>query len=319
MEKQQSTVLAKDLSVLAHRRRVLALLGGGAGYSLLGACGAQNAGGGSLAGIASSAAGQCLILPEETNGPYPADGSNNANGSLANILLDKGIVRQDARASFGEFSGVASGVRLDLKVKISNAAYGCSPLEGAAIYIWHCDAAGKYSIYNLNTENYLRAVGVSNTDGDVLFTTIYPGCYRGRLPHIHFEVYPSLEAASVYGNRALCSQIAFPDDISRAIYEQHTDYPDSLAPFEEMSLSNDNVFGDNSDEELAAQTLALSGDMASGYTGEIVIALDPNAEPKAPSMGPGGPGGPPPGGRPPGDRMGPPPDGEAPAPPPDQD
>jgi protocatechuate 3,4-dioxygenase beta subunit len=41
----------------------------------------------------------------------------------------------------------------------------------------------------VTTESYLRGVQVTDSNGQVTFTTIYPACYSGRWPHIHFEVF----------------------------------------------------------------------------------------------------------------------------------
>lgn len=277
--------LLRDLNAILDRRRILGLMATGVSVPLINA---------TWTGRAMAAV--CTILPEETNGPYPADGSNSANGSLANVLIDSGLIREDIRSSFGEFSGTAGGVPLELEFTIADATNGCAPLSGYLIYIWHCTDDGVYSVYQLTEENFLRGAGIADADGKVRFTTIYSGCYRGRLPHIHFEIYPSAEAATSYEYRSLCSQIAFSDATSAEIYNGVDGYADSIAAFEEMSIESDNVFGDNSAEELAAQTLVLEGSIQDGFRGTLTIALDPDAEPiltaAPPPGGPRGPGGP---------------------------
>lgn len=251
--------------MIMHRRRMLGLLAGGA--TMLGAR------------AALGADASCLILPEETNGPYPADGSNTANGSLANVLIDSGLVRSDITKSFGDYSGTAEGVPFELEITLQDASNNCAPLPGYVIYVWHCTADGEYSVYTRTDENYLRGAQVADENGKVTFKTIYPGAYRGRLPHIHFEIYPSLEKATSYDNRVLCSQIAFPHDLCANVYNSVDLYADSIAPFEEMTLENDNVFGDNTDEELAAQTPDITGSIEDGFKGTLNIAMDPNKEP----------------------------------------
>ncbi|MGC4077454.1 MAG: intradiol ring-cleavage dioxygenase [Rubrivivax sp.] len=257
--------LLGDLGADIGRRGALRVLAGGLGASLW---------------SSSAFAAACTVLPEETNGPYPADGTNQANGSLVNVLLDSGIVRSDMRTSFGSLSGTASGIQLDLELTLVDASKDCAPLAGALIYLWHCTSDGVYSVYNLTDQNYLRAAGVADDSGVVKFTTIYPGCYRGRLPHIHFEIYPDQSSATGYESRLICSQLALPDDISRALYESADGYADSLAPFEEMSISTDNVFSDNTAEQLAAQTLAITGSADAGFKGTVSIALDTTVSPK---------------------------------------
>ncbi len=160
----------------------------------------------------------CLLEPNETEGPFPGDGSNNAHGRLANVLESSGIVRREMRTNIGNTAIATQGQALDLEITLVKARRGCKPLAGHAIYIWQCDALGRYSIYDVPNASYLRAVGVTDTAGKAVFTTIFPGCYPGRYPHIHFEVYISLERATSYKNRLLTSQIAMPADACRAIY-----------------------------------------------------------------------------------------------------
>ena len=84
------------------------------------------------------------------------------------------------------------------------------------MYLWHCDREGRYSLYSQGVEdqNYLRGVQAAGDDGIVTFTSVFPACYQGRWPHIHFEVYPTLEAASDAANKIATSQVALPEDVS---------------------------------------------------------------------------------------------------------
>ena len=166
--------LAADLPALLGRRNLLALLGG--------------AGGLGLAGAPARALAACVALPWETAGPYPADGTNSREGQVINVLTQSGVLRDDIRSSFGNMTGTAEGVPLVLDLTLLNAD-GCTPLAGHAIYLWHCTADGYYSLYTAPDQNFLRGVAVSDADGKVRFQTIVPGCYDGRWPHIHFEIY----------------------------------------------------------------------------------------------------------------------------------
>lgn len=215
----------------------------------------------------------CVKHPEETAGPFPADGSNRAHGTLANALKQSGIVREDMRASFGNSTTVADGVTLDLEIKLHDVAAECAPLAGYAIYLWHCDAAGRYSIYNLENETYLRAVGVSDAQGRVAFRTILPGCYPGRYPHMHFEIYRSLEAATDYTHRLLTSQLAMPAAQCRDVYDAVAAYKASVAPFSGVSLETDGIFRDNTPVQLAAQTPLFEGDAKTGFKASVTIGL----------------------------------------------
>jgi protocatechuate 3,4-dioxygenase beta subunit len=135
--------------------------------------------------------GACTKIPEETAGPYPSDGSNRPN-----VLNQTGVVRSDIRSSFSGLTGTADGVPVTVVLTIVSAST-CAPLASRAVYLWHCDKAGRYSLYSsgVTHQNYLRGVQEADSTGKVSFTTIFPACYSGRWPHIHFEVYPSLAAA----------------------------------------------------------------------------------------------------------------------------
>lgn len=280
--------LADDLDIMLRRRHLLAMMGGSSA-AFLAACsgggsssdtttstgstggGSGNSGGGSSGG---SSSGACVSYSEETNGPYPADGSNNANGAVANVLIDSGIIRSDMTTSFAGMSGTAAGVALEMTLTIVDTSNSCAALEGYAVYAWHCNAIGEYSVYDLADQNYLRAVGITDANGQVTFQTIYPGCYPGRWPHIHFEVYESESAATHYSNRVLCSQIAMPTSESSYVYSVRTDYGNSSTNFANIpSIYSDNVFGDNSDDEIEAQTMNLTGDDTNGYEGTVTIGL----------------------------------------------
>lgn len=134
------------------------------------------------------AAGQ--EIPDETGGPYPADGTNGPN-----VLVETGIERNDITTSFGDLSGTAAGVPTRFDLQVIDADTGV-PISGAAVYLWHCTAEGRYSIYEVTDQNYLRGIQATDADGVATFTSVYPGCYNGRWPHAHFEVYESIEAAS---------------------------------------------------------------------------------------------------------------------------
>jgi protocatechuate 3,4-dioxygenase beta subunit len=214
-----------------------------------------------------------VVYPEETAGPFPGDGSNDAHCTLANVLERSGIVRRAMRNSLGAGQDVASGTPLDLTLSLVNVSRACAPLAGYAIYLWHCDSQGRYSIYDLPDETYLRAVGVTNAAGKVQFTSIFPGCYAGRYPHMHFEVYASLEQATSYRNRLLTSQIAMPADACHAAYNGAVDYKTSITNFARTSLEKDSIFADNTPKQLAAQTAMLTGDTQAGYRGHVVIGI----------------------------------------------
>lgn len=202
-------------------------------------------------------------IPLETAGPFPANGSNGPN-----VLTQLGIVRRDIRASIGISSTQAEGVPLTVRLRVVDTTNGCRPLAGAAVYLWHCDARGRYSVYELPNENYLRGVQPADADGWVTFETVFPGCYAGRWPHIHFEVYPSLERAVSSANKLATSQLALPQDVCETVYAR-SEYGNSARNLASLSLERDSVFRDGWQQQLAS----VSGDSASGYVATLVVGV----------------------------------------------
>lgn len=279
---------AHDLPRMLGRRRLLTLMGG--------------LGLGAASGLPAAALEACgTALPWETAGPYPADGSNTKDGQTVNALKQEGILRTDITSSFGDYEGSVEGVPLELELVLMNSD-GCTPLEGYAIYIWHCDGGGKYSLYDYTDANWLRGLGVADAEGKVRFTTIVPGCYDGRWPHIHFEVFESATAAVSGEASLLTAQIAIPEDHASEVYAQdQAEYPNSTTNLGHITIPTDNVFGDNTEEEIAQQTLAMAGDPETGFAGTVTIPVDFNADrtlnmPEPPAGGMGGMGQPPEGG-----------------------
>lgn len=284
-----------DGQPLADRRRLLRLLpagalgavgtAGGLGLAgLLGGCGGagsqagdalSDSSSGSTSGgsVSTGTVSSCSAQPTETNGPYPADGTRASNQTL-NALALSGIVRPDIRSSVAGASGTAAGIPLTLNLRLVNVGSSCADLSGYAVYIWHCTRDGLYSLYSsgLTGQNYLRGVQVSDSAGALSFTTVFPGCYSGRWPHIHFEVYRSLAAATDAGSTgdwALVSQIALPEAVCRTVYGQASGYTGSLSALNGITLASDNVFSDGH----ASQMATVTGDLNSGYTAELVIGL----------------------------------------------
>jgi protocatechuate 3,4-dioxygenase beta subunit len=266
--------LSHDLPTVLNRRRLLVLLGG-AGAAALVACSTDEAapGSGSTTTAAASPTGPATTggatsteqVPEETGGPYPADGSNGVN-----VLNRSGIVRSDIRSSFGGASAVAAGVPLTIKLTVLDTKNGAAPLEGAAVYLWHCDRDGNYSLYSqgVTNENYLRGVQAAGADGSLTFTSVFPGAYAGRWPHIHFEVYPSLEKAAAASDKLRTSQLAFPEDACRLVYAT-SGYGQSLTNLSRTTLASDNVFRDG----WSLQMGTVTGDVTGGMTVSLNVPV----------------------------------------------
>ena len=272
--------LAVDLGRLMERRNALKVFAGAGALAVLAACGSDAAG--SAASTAGSAAADTTIttaataattatttaavatcttvVPEETAGPYPGDGSNGPD-----ILTEPDVVRSDITTSIGSFTGTAEGVPTSISLTVLDSSNGCSPLVAGAVYLWHADQDGHYSMYTAPDASYLRGVQETDADGTVTFQSIWPGCYDGRWPHIHFEVYPTLADALEASNRITTSQIAMPEAACRTVYAA-TGYETSVGNLTRVSLAADNVFGDGWDQELATATGSNDGGWSAALT-----------------------------------------------------
>lgn len=269
--------LHRDLtatSAVMNRRRLLGWglrLGAVAGVLPLAACGGDSPTSPSSTTATTTttttpptSSSTCSRIPEETAGPYPGDGSNGPT-----VLSASGVVRSDIRSSFAGLSGTADGVPLTLVLTIVSSAT-CAPLAGRAVYLWHCDRPGRYSLYTagVTNQNYLRGVQEADANGRVTFTTIFPGCYSGRWPHIHFEVFNTLAAATTVSNKVATSQIALPKQACDEAYAT-AGYESSVTNLSRVTLASDNVFSDGSALELATVT----GSAASGFTATLTVAI----------------------------------------------
>lgn len=219
---------------------------------------------------ATSGSTQCTAIPDETAGPYPGDGTNSNSSGVVNVLTQSGVVRQDITQSFGSASGVAEGVPLSIQLTLTNTS--CAALAGYAVYLWHCNRDGNYSLYSsvIASENYLRGVQVSDTSGLITFTSIFPGCYSGRWPHIHFEIYPSLATATSGSYDVKTSQLALPAAACTTVYNSVSGYSASVANFAAITLASDNVFGNDS---AALQLATVTGSVSAGYTARLNVSI----------------------------------------------
>ena len=249
------------------RRNLLLSLGLGAAAITLAACGANASSSGS-----PSTAGALAEIPDETAGLYPGDGSNGPD-----VLEQSGIVRSDIRSSFGEASGTADGVPMTLELVVKDLANSGAAFAGVAVYVWHCDREGRYSLYSegITEENYLRGVQVADESGTVKFTSIFPACYTGRWPHIHFEVYPDQASITDSTKAIATSQVALPKEACDQVYA--TDgYAASVTALAQVSLADDNVFGD---DDGASQLGNATGNVKDGYAVSLTVGVDTGTEP----------------------------------------
>ena len=222
----------------------------------------------------SALASACALIPAEDPGPFPGNAVRGPN-----MLTQTGIVRSDIRTSCCTHGhATATGVVTELSLRLQSTTSNCAPLAGLAVYVWHCDAQGRYSLYSedVTHENYLRGVQVSDDNGEVHFTTIFPACYPGRWPHIHFEIYNSVAEANA-GIRALrVSQLAIPETACRTVYVQTDQYPNSIKYLDRLSIASDFVLADDGG---VLQMATTAGDNSNGYrmSLDVGLAVSPTA------------------------------------------
>ncbi len=242
-----------DRSNLITRRRTLATIAGlGAGYFIP----AWNE------SVEAADTLTCVgSTPTVTEGPY---------------WVDEKLFRSDVRTD--PATGVArAGVPLTLTIAIQNLSSGiCAPLVGAYVDIWHCDAKGIYSdestynpgggTGNVNTsgQKFLRGYQITDGNGQVTFTTIYPGWYNGRTIHIHFRV-RTYSGSSVLGN--FVSQIFFDDAVNNVVLA-NSSY--SRTTSRDTTNSNDMVYQVANKERMLAP---VTGSVSTGYTATLTAGV----------------------------------------------
>lgn len=273
--------LRHDLDTMQRRRMLrwlavagaapAALLGCGGGGDEAGTTASADTGSTGSSGSVSGATTSCSVIPGETAGPYPGDGTNSNASGIVNVLTLSGIVRSDIRTSIGSASGTAPGVPLTVTLKLVNTGSSCASLTGYAIYLWHCTREGGYSLYSsgVTGENFLRGVQVTDAHGEVTFTTIFPGCYSGRWPHMHFEIYPSLASATSGSNDVKTSQLALPAQACNQVYGTASGYDASASNFATISLATDNIFSDG----YSAQMASVTGDVTNGFAATLTVGI----------------------------------------------
>jgi protocatechuate 3,4-dioxygenase beta subunit len=222
------------------RREAIGMLGAaGAAFTL--GCGGESVTSPSTTTATTTTTGTssaCEVTPAETVGPFPS-------------LTD--LIRSDIREG-------KSGTTLTLTITVVNTNNSCSPVSGANVEIWQCDAAGNYSQYGSQTaQTYLRGIQTTNANGEVTFTTIYPGWYQGRATHIHVEVVRNGASVKV-------TQIAFPESSNATVYATGVYASRGSNP---TSNSRDGIFADS----LASELATVSGDPASGYTATFKVGI----------------------------------------------
>jgi protocatechuate 3,4-dioxygenase beta subunit len=180
----------------------------------------------------------CAVTPTETAGPFP---------SLTSLF------RSDIREG-------KAGTVLALTVKVVNVNSNCAGVASANVEIWHVDASGNYSQYGTQAaQTFLRGIQTTNSNGEVTFTTIYPGWYQGRATHIHLEV-------TIGGVSRKVTQIAFPESVNNTVHLSGVYASRGTNP---MSNLSDGIFSDSLSSELVTPT----GSPTTGYSATIQVGI----------------------------------------------
>lgn len=195
--------------------------------------------------------GSCTLIPQETEGPYP----------LSAVLSNTAIVRSDITED-------RTGVPLTVRLRLVDVSNGCQPITtSASVYIWHCDKDGVYSGYSqpgANTvgETFLRGVQDVDGNGEVTFTTIYPGWYSGRITHVHFQVFLYSQSTAT-----ATSQIAFPLAVTESVYNSalYTRGQNTSV----TSFAADNVFSDGTTYQMAE----IEGSVSEGLVATLEVGI----------------------------------------------
>jgi protocatechuate 3,4-dioxygenase beta subunit len=189
--------------------------------------------------------------------------------TIGPYFVDDQLNRTDIRSDPLEGS-VSEGTPLTLKISVFDvASNSCSPLEGAQVDIWHCDAMGIYSGvsergFNTVGQQFLRGYQLTDSNGGVQFLTIYPGWYSGRTVHIHFMIRTKAADGQDY---EFTSQFFFDDALSDKVFSQE---PYAGKGQRDTLNTSDNIYNNGGDQLL----LDVTGNSVNGYIASINIGLD---------------------------------------------
>jgi len=227
--------------------------------------------------VVSQSLGSCATAEATT--PASDTSAAGGNGSVASCVVtaaltegpffvDERLNRSDIRAD--PASGTLSeGVPLALRFNVSRVASGaCTPLTGAYLDVWHCDAAGVYSdVSGAGAgRRFLRGYQITDANGVAAFTTVYPGWYSGRAVHVHFKLRLFTGSTASY---EFTSQFFFDESLTDTI---HATSPYSTRGRRNTLNTTDNIYNRLSTSEQAALTLQTSA-AASGYSGVINLGV----------------------------------------------
>ena len=248
-----------SVACMFKRRKVLGFIGGTVAVSLVGCLRGQSA---STAPTGTSTqtplkttpttTPSCMVKPQQTEGPY---------------FVDEKLNRSDIRSDPSDDS-VKQGVPLRLVFHVSEVnARSCTPLTGATVDIWHCDALGIYSdvtdpSFSTVGKKFLRGYQVTDTNGTVEFVTIYPGWYQGRTVHIHFKIRTNSVSEPGY---EFTSQLYFDDSL---IDQIHALPPYAVKGQRTLKNDQDGIFRGEGEQLMLQVTKETEG-----YVGTFDIGL----------------------------------------------
>jgi protocatechuate 3,4-dioxygenase beta subunit len=191
------------------------------------------------------AANTCILIPQETAGPFPW-----------NMMTNSLFFRQDITEG-------NPGAPLHLTLTVVDINNNCAPVTNARVDIWHTDKDGNYSEYgSFSGQTFFRGYQITDANGQVSFVTVYPGWYAGRVTHIHFQVFLNSVLSAT-------SQMAFPDATNTTVYNTSLYSAHGQNP---TVNSSDGVFSDMSNTAYEMLTIAANG--SGGYDASLTIGID---------------------------------------------
>jgi len=194
----------------------------------------------------------CVLTAALTEGPYFVD-----------ELLNRSDIRTDPVTG-----AVSTGIPLALTFNVSRVANSaCTPLTGAYLDVWHCDATGTYSDVSGSSRKFLRGYQITDANGVAAFTTIYPGWYSGRAVHIHFKLRLFAGSTKTY---EFTSQFFFDDSLTDSVYTQS---PYSSRGSRDVRNTSDGIYNSLSTTDRAGLTLQTSKTTDS-YAGVINLGVN---------------------------------------------
>lgn len=235
------------------RREVLGILGAAGaaafvGYRLSDAEAAENA-------VRVAHGLDCVVTPAQTEGPY---------------FIDERLLRTDLRLD--PTNGTTKeGLPLRLRINVSRVdGATCTPVPGAMVDVWQCDALGVYSDvqdfggqFDTRGQKFLRGYQLTDSAGLAEFVTVYPGWYTGRAVHIHFKVRVKPDDGR---GHELTSQLYFDEAVTDKV---HAEPPYNTTGRRDTLNDRDGIFRRSDGSELMLRLTRSEQE----YVGDIAVGL----------------------------------------------